>query len=135
MSRDRGASDALALVLIAPAMLGFAMVVSFLGRQVDARAQVRGAAESAAQAAALERSIGLAEASAMRAVDGSLGSVCEQPRVRIDLTELHPGGRAVVTVECDVSTRGLGLVPLPARRVSATAVASIDPFRAMEAAA
>ena len=54
--RDRGAAEALGLVLIAPVAIGLALLVVFLSRQVDARAQVRTAAESAAQAAAQERS-------------------------------------------------------------------------------
>ena len=59
--RDRGAADALALVLIAPAVIGLAVLVVMLGRSVDSRAQAQSAAEAAAQAAALERSPGAAE--------------------------------------------------------------------------
>jgi len=52
---DDGSSDALGLALIAPAAIGLALVILFLGRGVDSRATVQSAAESAAQAAAQER--------------------------------------------------------------------------------
>ena len=62
--RDRGATDALGLVMIAPAVIGLAILVVALGRGVDARAQLRSAAEASAQAAALERDAGSAAAAA-----------------------------------------------------------------------
>ena len=48
---DRGAAEVVAAILIAPVVVGFAVLVFFLGRQVDSRASVRTAADSAAQSA------------------------------------------------------------------------------------
>ena len=64
--RDRGAADALGLVLLAPAVLGLAVLAIALSRDVDSRAQMRTAAEAAAQAAALERNAVDATAAAER---------------------------------------------------------------------
>ncbi|MEX2627678.1 MAG: hypothetical protein WD225_12395 [Ilumatobacteraceae bacterium] len=134
--RDRGASDALALVLLAPAMLGLALLVVFLGRQVDARAQVRTAAESAAQAAALARDPAAAEQAAVATVEAMLvdADTCEAPSVTIDLSAFAPGGTVAVTVECGVARRGLEPLPTPTVRSSATATATVDPFRSIEGA-
>ncbi|MEJ7800867.1 MAG: hypothetical protein WKF60_10115, partial [Ilumatobacter sp.] len=53
--RDRGAADALGLVVLVAPMMLFAVLVFFLGRGIDVNAQLRAAAEASAQAAALER--------------------------------------------------------------------------------
>lgn len=131
--RDRGASDAVALVLLGPVLLALALLVVFLGRQVDARAQVRSAAEAAAQAAALERTAGAAEQAALATVGSMLvdADTCEQPTVAVDLTGFTPGGVVAVTVECGVGRRGVEPLAAPSLRFGATATASVDPFRAV----
>lgn len=132
---DHGSSDALGLALIAPAALGLALVVLFLGRGVDSRATVQVAAESGAQAAAQERtrsaavSAGTAAASAMLTDDAT----CATPHVAVDTSAFAPGGLVRVTVSCTVSTKGLELINPPAAdSLTATAIATIDPFRAAE---
>jgi Flp pilus assembly protein TadG len=135
--RDRGAADALGLVLIAPAILALALLVISLGRGVDAKAQVRSAAESAAQAAALERSPSAAGAAAQRAVESMLAnsSTCDEPTVVTVYPPTPPSGATVnvgvvrVTVTCRVSDRGIEVIRQPYDE-SVTAVATIDFFRA-----
>ena len=139
--RDGGVADALGLVLIAPAVLGLALLVVALGRGVDATAQVRSAAESAAQAAALERSPEAAVTAAQRAADAMLaGSAnCDDPSV---LTHYEPPpertsertsdvdvGVVRVTITCQVSNRGVELINRPYDE-AVTAVATVDFFRA-----
>jgi Flp pilus assembly protein TadG len=140
-ARDRGAAEALGLVLIAPVAIGLAVLVVFLSRQVDARAQVRTAAESAAQAAAQERSPAAAEIAARQVVDAMLTDpdTCASPNVDVEPREFRPGGLVTVTVSCDVSARGIELLApsdpeSPSRRLWATATATIDLFRAAESA-
>jgi Flp pilus assembly protein TadG len=132
---DRGSSDALGMALIAPAALGLAVVILFLGRGVDSRATVQVAAESGAQAAAQERTrsaavtAGTAAASAMLVDEDT----CSVPLVLVDTSEFSPGGLVRVTVSCTVSTSGLELINPPAPdALTATAIATIDPFRAAE---
>lgn len=137
VARDRGASDALGLVLVAPVVLMIALLVVSLGRGVDARAQVRSAAEAAAQAAALERDSAAASAAAQRTVTSSLaGSTsCDEPRAVTQFPPIPPPVAAVqvgivrVTVTCQVSDRGIELVSEPFPE-TVTAVATVDFFRA-----
>lgn len=135
--RDRGAADALGLVLLAPAVIGLAVLVVALGRGVDAQAQVRSSAEAAAEAAALERG----ESDALRA--GELVALsmlvdvdsCARPEVVVDYpTRPAPdsgisSGIVAVTVKCSVSDRGIAAVQAGDRLTTATAYASIDFFR------
>lgn len=134
--RDRGAADALGLVLIAPAVLGLALLIIALGRGVDAKAEVRSAAESAAQAAALERSPEAASAAAQRAADALLADStnCNDPSVStaFDPADAGSGVRVDmvrVTITCEVSNRGVEVIGQPYAE-TVTAVATVDFFRA-----
>ncbi len=132
---DRGSSDALGLALIAPAALGLAIVILFLGRGVDSRATVQVAAESGAQAAAQERTRGAAVSAGTAAATAMLvdDNTCAAPHVVVDTTQFAPGGVVTVTVSCTVSSSGLELInPPAAESLTATAFATIDPFRAAE---
>jgi Flp pilus assembly protein TadG len=134
--RDRGAAEALGLVLVAPAVIGLAVLVVFLGRQVDARAQVHSAAEFAAQAAARERAPAAAEQAGRAVVEAMLtdADTCSDPTAAFDMSRFGPGGSVAVTVSCTVSSRGLELLDPPARTFTVTATATIDAFRAAETA-
>ena len=134
---DRGAADALGLVLIAPAVIGLALLVISLGRGVDAMAQVRSAAESAAQAAALERNPVAAAAAAERAATSMLAVSpnCDDPRV-VTSYPIAPATSSVikagvvrVTISCRVSNRGVEVINRPYDE-TVTAVATVDYFRA-----
>jgi hypothetical protein len=133
--RDRGAADALGLALLAPAAIGLAVVIVFLGRGIDGRATVQMAAEAAAQAAAQERTAAAAETAA-RLVGAQVlvdAASCATPAVDVDTSQFRPGGRVAVTVSCTVSTEGLELISPPRGLSSrATAYAAIDPFRGVE---
>ena len=133
-TRDRGAADALALVLIAPAVIGLALLVVMLGRSVDARAQAQSAAEAAAQAAALERSPAAAEMAAHRVAAAMLVAEdsCATSSVWVDTSSFRPGGEVRVSVECHAATRGIEAVQRSVRSFNAEAVAHIDQFRATE---
>jgi Flp pilus assembly protein TadG len=132
---NNGSSDALGLALLAPAAIGLAVVIVFLGRGVDSRATAQSAAESAAQAAAQERSAAAA-VSAARDVGRAMlvdPTSCSSPNVSVDVSDFRPGGRVAVTVSCSVSTDGLELVDPPSNGPNtATAFATIDPLRAAE---
>lgn len=127
-----GSSDALGLALIAPAALGLAIVILFLGRGVDSRATTHVAAESGAQAAAQERTASAAIASGRAAATAMLtdSDTCASPSVVVDTSNFRPGGTVSVSVSCSISTRGLEMINPAARQPSsATAIATIDPYR------
>lgn len=138
--RDRGAADALGLVLIAPVAIGLAVLVIALGRGVDARAQVRSAAAAGAQAAALERNGSDAEWAARAVIATMLvdADACVAPDVAVDYPSVPaPGagntfGTVRVTVRCGVSDRGLELIAAGVDDEAFTATASIDLFRSRE---
>jgi Flp pilus assembly protein TadG len=132
--RDRGAADALALVLIAPVIIAFALLIVSLGRSVESRSETQAAAESAAQAAALERSPAAASVAAEAVIDAMLTNpdTCGGPRVDIDTDDFRPGGTVAVTVTCTASNRGVEVVQPSGRDFSTRAVARIDLFRSAE---
>lgn len=132
---DAGSSDALGLALLAPAAIGLAVVIVFLGRGVDSRATAQSAAESAAQAAAQERSVSAAIGAAEEVGRAMLVDTrsCSAPQVSVDVSDFRPGGQVAVTVSCTVSTDGLELINPPSNGTNAaTAFAAIDPLRAAE---
>lgn len=131
--RDRGAAETLGLVLVFPAILALAIVVLWTGRQVEAHAEVRAASEAAAQAAARQRSAGEAAAAARSTAAAVLGAstVCRDVAdVIVDAAAWSPGGRVSVTVRCTPRRDDLALAGPPARSLTATATATIDPYRA-----
>jgi hypothetical protein len=111
-----------------------ALVILTLGRRVDARATANNAAEAAAQAAALERTVGDARTRAQLVAATMLTdpASCASPTVIVDLTAFAPGGTVSVTVSCTASHHGMGLPVGPAQTYHATAFATIDPLRAVE---
>ena len=134
---DNGSSDALGMALIAPAAIGLALVILFLGRGIDSRATVQIAAETGAQAAAQERTAAEADHAARTAALSMLVDdlTCRQPSVVVDVSRFGPGGEVTVTASCSVSTAGLELInPPPGAATTATAFATIDPLRAAEGA-
>jgi Flp pilus assembly protein TadG len=134
---DAGSSDALGLALLAPAAIGLAVVIVFLGRGVDGRATTQMAAEAAAQAAAQERTPAAADRAAREVGTRVLvdHDSCASPSMVVDTSDFVPGGQVAVTVSCTTSTRGLELIAPPSGRAgSATAYATIDLYRGMETA-
>ena len=132
---DRGATEALGLVLMTPVMIAAAVALIWISRQVDTQAQVHTAVEAAAQAAALQRSPTGADSSA-RALAAEMllrSDLCESLLVGVDLSGFGPGGQVSVEIECKVSVSGLGAVTLNQPTViSARATATIDRFKQME---
>ena len=128
-----GSADALGAALLAPAAIGLALVIIFLGRGVDGRATVQSAAESAAQAAAQERRpAGRRRGAGGRRGDARRCRLVLDPAVSVDTSAFGPGGQVAVTVSCTVSAAGLELINPPATGPTATAFATIDPYRATE---
>lgn len=135
--RDRGAADALSLVLIAPFAIGLALLVVVLGRRVESEAQLRTAAEAAAQAAALERNdldaarAATAVAEAMLVSEGTCTDLRVVPSpLRVDEAVGTSLGTRSVTIFCTVPNEGVGQVLPDPVELSATAHATVDLFRA-----
>jgi Flp pilus assembly protein TadG len=130
---DVGAADVLGLVLMFPVMLGLAVLVLFLGRQVDTRSQLQAASDAAAQSAALQRGPTAGLAAAKQTVAAMLGdsdACAGDANVVIDGGQWAPGSAITVTITCTVRRSDLALIAPPTRRVSATGSALVDPNRA-----
>ena len=127
--RDRGEANALGLVLIAPAAVALAVVILWVGRQVDTDAQMQAASSAAAHAAALQRTP-LAAATAARLTAVAMLSDAKActggPMVSIDTTSFRPGGEVTVIVSCSPERADLALVSPPSTTFTATATATID---------
>lgn len=134
--RDRGAAEAYGLVLLAPAVIGLALLVVSLGRSVESEAQVRTAAEAAAQAGALERTHAAARSAAERVAAEMLvdATTCSDRLVSVpNAPERGIGmvaGMIEVTIACTVPNNGVEEVQESDIVRSATAYATVDQFRA-----
>ncbi len=131
---ETGAAEVIATIVIAPVVIAFVVLVFFVGRQVDARASVRSAAEAAAQAAARQRNPDAADTAARQVahamLDDTETTCAGGPDVTVALGDFRPGGIVTVTVTCGIDRSDLtGLAP-PARQYTGTASAVIDTYRA-----
>jgi Flp pilus assembly protein TadG len=123
----------LGLVLIFPAALGLAILVLWLGRQVDTAAQVQAASDAAAQAAARQRAPEQAVNAAHAVAHTMLGDVeaCSSgPDVRVDVSQWRSSGIVTVTISCRPRTDDLRLIAASPAEISGTSVATLDRFRA-----
>ena len=117
---------------MAPAVVGLALVIVLMSRDVDSRATAQSAAEAAAQAAVQERTRTAAQAAAQRVGDAMLvdDTTCSSPSVSLGSEPFVPGGTISVTISCTASTAGLESIDPPGRAPSVyTAYAVIDPYR------
>lgn len=130
---DRGAAEVVAAIMIAPVVVGFTVLVFFLGRQVESRASVRTAADSAAQAAARQRDPAAADAAARQTAVDMLrdSSTCAGgPTVVVDLSDFRPGGIVSVDITCTTGNDDLAAVAAPSRTFTGHGAAVIDTYRA-----
>lgn len=130
---EAGGAEALGVVMMMPLMIGLALIVVAIGRDVDLRAEVAAVSAAAATAAAHQRSPGaavdIAEEIAHRVLADS--SICRHHRIDTDLDRFVPGGVVIVTIECDMETNGLDDLLGARPPIIVTARASIDPYKAM----
>lgn len=125
--RERG-SMAVEVVLMIPVLVAFLLLVVAGGRLVWTRGEVEAASRDAVRAASLERSRSDAYAAVRTVAGAQLGdrAGCRPP----DLTWAPAGGVITVTLSCDVSFDGLGLIGLPgSTTVESTSAAPLDVFR------
>ncbi len=131
---DAGVAEALGLVIIFPVMLLLAILVVAIGRDIDATAQARSAAQAGAQAAALQRSPAAGDRAMHDVVDRMLDSSTSCVDSVALLTWAVPlgavPGRATVTLTCTRPGAGLERLNRSDLRFTVTAIASIDPLRA-----
>ncbi|MGH9154418.1 MAG: TadE/TadG family type IV pilus assembly protein [Acidimicrobiales bacterium] len=108
------------------------LALSGFGRFAQVRADLDQAARDGARAASLRAAPENASADATKAVDAALaeqGLACASRRLRVDTSELHPGGQVSVSLDCELEMAEITLLRLPGRRtMTAGFVAPIDPL-------
>jgi Flp pilus assembly protein TadG len=132
VARRRGerGSMAVEVVILAPVMLAFLMLIVMCGRLVAVRGDLEAAARDAARAASLERDPVSATASARQVVAGSLDKDsidCQPAALSGDFVS---GGYVQVNLSCRVSYAGLSLLALPGSAgINVHSAAPIDTYR------
>ena len=125
---ERG-SMAVEIVLLAPVMMAFMMLVVAGGRYVAVRGDIEAASRDAVRAASLERTEAAAAAIAVDTANAALQNVGRCTNAALG-GNFVSGGTITVTLSCDVSYDGLGLIGLPgSKTVTITSSAPIDQFR------
>lgn len=130
--RDTGqrGSMAIEIVILTPVLIAFTLLVVAGGRFVGRQGDVDSAARDAARAASVERTSDSAVAVARTVAAASLpaGAACQPAAV--DTSNWARGGSVGVTIRCQVSYSGLGLIGLPgSARVEGGSTAPLEQFR------
>ncbi|MGW8380248.1 TadE/TadG family type IV pilus assembly protein [Streptomyces sp. ODS28] len=118
------------VVILAPVMMLFILVLVALGQLVDGRGAVDGAARDAARAGSMAHGdIGQAMAAAQRSARASIGDTCVNGvSVRDAGSSYRAGGIFTVEVTCEV--RGLGMLGLDiGKDITGRSSAPIDPLK------
>ena len=122
------------MVLLAPIVIAFVLLVVVLGRIAETGAEVTGAARDAARAASLARTPGsaanAAQAAAASALAGESVDCSTGVSVSVNTTRWFAGGSVRVTVACTVRLSDVGFSMLPgSKRMTASATAPLERFR------
>jgi Flp pilus assembly protein TadG len=120
---------AVEMVLLAPVMVAFLLLVIAFGRYVAVRGEVEAASRDAVRAASLERTSGAAAGAARQTAAASLAGRWQCTQVQV--TGPFTAGETIsVHLECDVPLSGLGLLGLPGSvSVDGDSSAPLDLYR------
>ncbi|MFH8442596.1 TadE/TadG family type IV pilus assembly protein [Streptomyces sp. NPDC018026] len=125
---DRGLST-IEVVILAPVMILFILVLVAFGQLVDGRGALDGAARDAARAGSIQKDHGTAMAEAKKAAEANLADVCSGPVSVVQKSAgFEPDTLFTVEVSCEV--RGLASIGLNIpTTLSATFSSPLDPYR------
>ncbi|MFJ5279160.1 TadE/TadG family type IV pilus assembly protein [Streptomyces parvulus] len=125
---DEGLST-IEVVILAPVMILFILVLVAFGQLVDGRGALDGAARDAARAGSIQKDHGTAIAEAKRAAESNLTDVCSGPVSVVQKSAgFEPDTLFTVEVSCEV--RGLASIGLNVpTTLSATFSSPLDPYR------
>ncbi|GGN86035.1 septum determining protein [Streptomyces albiflavescens] len=126
--RDRGLST-IEVVILAPVMILFILVLVAFGQLVDGRGAIDGAARDAARAGSLQREERTAMSEARKAADADLSDICSGP-VTVTKTSAGFANADLFTVEVSCEVRGLAMLGLDVpTRLTGTFTSPLDPFK------
>jgi len=124
---DELGSMAVEMVLLAPIFIMFGLLVVAAGQLVVVRSDIDAAARDAVRAATYERDQGAALAAARAVASSATSADCEPAT----LSSGFVAGESIkVTLRCDVSLSGLGLIGMPGSlTISGSSSAPLDYYR------
>lgn len=127
---DRGLST-VEVVILAPVMILFILVLVGFGQLADGRGALDGAARDAARAGSIQKNHGTAMAEARGAAEADLADVCSGPVSVVQKSAgFSPDVDPFFTVEVSCEVRGLAMLGLDIpTRLAASFSSSLDPFR------
>ncbi|MBC2907199.1 TadE/TadG family type IV pilus assembly protein [Streptomyces cupreus] len=130
LREDRGLST-IEVVILAPVMMLFILVLVAFGQLVDGRGALDGAARDAARAGSIQKDHGTAMAEARKAAEANLADVCSGP-VTVTQTSagFDPEVDPLFSVQVSCKVRGLAMLGLDIDpTMDATFSSPLDPFR------
>lgn len=132
LRRDDRGSMAVEIVILAPILMMFVLLIVAFGRYVAVKGDIEATSRDAARAASMAGSLSEARGVAGSVVGGSLesGTSCRAASVG---GTWGPGGEIEVSLDCQVSYAQLGLLGVPGSvGISASSAAPLDPYRRYE---
>ncbi|MEU2777757.1 TadE/TadG family type IV pilus assembly protein [Streptomyces sp. NPDC007162] len=125
---DQGLST-VEVVILAPVMILFILVLVAFGQLVDGRGAIDGAARDAARAGSIQKDHATAMSEAQKAADADLSDVCSGP-VSVVQTSAGFEPDSIFTVEVSCQVRGLAMLGLDIpTTLTARFSSPLDPFR------
>lgn len=133
MGADRGVST-IEVVILAPVIILFILVLVAFGQLVDGRGAVDGAARDAARAGSIQRSQTVANEQALAAAQADLKDTCVSGTLQVSQTSQGFAPNTIYQVQVSCTIRGLRSLGLNIRKtITSTAASPLDPFRRAEA--
>ena len=127
--RDRGLST-IEVVILAPIMILFILILVAFGQLVDGRGAVDGAARDAARAGSIQRNGSVAMSEALAAAKADLGDTCVDGTLAVKQTSPGFDPDTLFTVEVSCTIRGLGSLGLNINKtITSSASSPLDPYR------
>jgi Flp pilus assembly protein TadG len=118
------------VVILAPVIILFILVLVAFGQLVDGRGAVDGAARDAARAGSIQRSQSVAMQQAVAAAEADLDDTCVSGTLKVRQTSAGFAPDTVYTVEVSCTIRGLDSLGLDIdKNLSASASSPLDPYR------
>ncbi|MFE7231275.1 TadE/TadG family type IV pilus assembly protein [Streptomyces sp. NPDC002405] len=128
-ARDDSGLSTVEVVILAPVMILFILVLVAFGQLVEGRGAVDGAARDAARAGSIQKDHATAMSEARKAAEADLADVCSGP-VSVVQTSAGFAPDTLFTVEVSCQVRGLASLGLNIpTRLSASFSSPLDPFR------
>ncbi len=129
-ARGDGGLSTIEVVILAPIIIMFVLMLVAFGQLVDGRGAVDGAARDAARAGSIEHSRSEAMQQAVKAAHDDLDGTCTAPATVTAVGDTSFQPDTLFTIEVTCTVRGLSFLGLPINKtVTSTSASPLDPYR------